>query len=310
MDALLAAFRVGSRASWREMSAIAFEHGLPADKMARFADLVFAYIDKLSAASLSGHTDELAKTGMVRARYLERLARHLLVGDSPEVVAAAAEHAAWTPPETLTVVLIPVAQARQVVSQLHPSTLQVVEDLPGLPDQNVAALLVPDAHDRAWLIRTLQGRGAVVGPVRPWSEARTSYLRAIRGLALARAEPQQTIDTDKHLVELVLTADEEALADLRRVALEPLGGAREASADRLLETLRSWLLNHGQRERVAAELFVHPQTVRYRLNQLRELFGERFDDPQTILALTIALGTQRDNGAPPFGSAPSEDPNR
>jgi DNA-binding PucR family transcriptional regulator len=60
--------------------------------------------------------------------------------------------------------------------------------------------------------------------------------------------------------------------------------------EKLTATLRSWLLNHGRREQVAAELFVHPQTVRYRMGQLRELFGDRLDDPQTVLELTVALG--------------------
>ena len=41
---------------------------------------------------------------------------------------------------------------------------------------------------------------------------------------------------------------------------------------------------------VAAALHVHPQTVRYRMGQLRELYGERLDDPATVLGLTIALG--------------------
>ena len=57
-----------------------------------------------------------------------------------------------------------------------------------------------------------------------------------------------------------------------------------------METLRAWLLHHGRREQVAAELFVHPQTVRYRMGQLRELYGERLEDPRTVLELTIALG--------------------
>ena len=35
---------------------------------------------------------------------------------------------------------------------------------------------------------------------------------------------------------------------------------------------------------------MHPQTVRYRMGQLRELYGGRLDDPDTVLALTIALG--------------------
>ena len=35
---------------------------------------------------------------------------------------------------------------------------------------------------------------------------------------------------------------------------------------------------------------MHPQTVRYRMGQLRELYGDRLDDPATVLELTIALG--------------------
>ena len=41
--------------------------------MAQFAELVFAYIDELSAASVAGHTDELTTSGRVRERYRERL---------------------------------------------------------------------------------------------------------------------------------------------------------------------------------------------------------------------------------------------
>ena len=48
-------------------------------------------------------------------------------------------------------------------------------------------------------------------------------------------------------------------------------------------------VRHGRREEVAAALFVHPQTVRYRMGQLRELYGDRLEDPETVLALTVAL---------------------
>jgi DNA-binding PucR family transcriptional regulator len=91
-------------------------------------------------------------------------------------------------------------------------------------------------------------------------------------------------------VEIVLGADPEAAEDLRRRALAPLQGLRPATAERLAQTLRSWLLHQGQRDAVAADLFVHAQTVRYRMNQVRELYGNRLSDPQTILELTVALG--------------------
>jgi DNA-binding PucR family transcriptional regulator len=97
------------------------------------------------------------------------------------------------------------------------------------------------------------------------------------------------LDTEEHLATLVLDADPEALADLRERALAPLADLRPATRERLAETLRSWLLHHGRREDVAQDLFVHAQTVRYRMGQLRELYGDRLDDPRTVLELTLAL---------------------
>ena len=43
-------------------------------------------------------------------------------------------------------------------------------------------------------------------------------------------------------------------------------------------------------EAIAAELHVHPQTVRYRMGRIRERYGDRLADPRWILALTVALG--------------------
>jgi hypothetical protein len=283
-DALLSAYRIGARVSWREMSARAVEAGIPADRLAGFAELVFAYIDELSAASVAGHTDELATTGRVRERLLEHLAADLLDGATAEEVAQSVARAEWTPPTTLTAVIVPEAQARTVRAALPGVALQAV-DRTDLSD-DWTLLLVPDAHGRrrAGLLDLLTTRGCIAGPARPWQQARASYDRALR----ARAEGLSG-STEDHLTRLVLTADPEALADLREKALAPLADLRPGTAEKLADTLRSWLLHHGRREDVAAELFVHPQTVRYRMGQLRELYGDRLDDPETVLELTIAL---------------------
>ncbi|MDT5289238.1 MAG: hypothetical protein QOF88_4127, partial [Mycobacterium sp.] len=55
----------------------------------------------------------------------------------------------------------------------------------------------------------------------------------------------------------------------------------------------AWLLHHGRRDDVAAALFVHPQTVRYRMGQLRELFGDDLADPRVVEDLTVALAGTR-----------------
>ncbi len=311
MDALLAAYRVGARVAWRELSTTAVESGATARTLAQFAELVFAYIDELSAASVAGHTDELATTGRVRQRYLQRLGRSILAGAPAAELAALAERADWEPPTTLTAVLLPPAEARRAQGSLDPRTLRPEEDLPDLAGEDeheLAVLLVPDGPGgaRAVLLRTLRGHQACVGPERAWTQARSSYLRALQARRLDLGEADTggaALDTERHLTALVLTADPAATADLRAQLLAPLAKLRPSTAERLTETLRSWLLHHGRREEVAAHLHVHPQTVRYRMGQVRDLFGVRLDDPAVLLALTVALAT--DEPVAPVASVPT-----
>jgi len=294
IDALLGAYRVGARVSWRHLSATAVAAGLGVAQLARFAELVFAYIDQLSASSVAGHTDELATTGRVRQRHLERLANLLLTAAPAQEVALAAERADWAPPRTLTAVILPEAKVRGALVSLDGRTLQVTDEVPDTAaGSELAVLLVPDAEARSRpaLLRTLDGRDAVVGPARPWTEVHASYDRVLRSLRLGLASGgSAALDTDDRLADLVLHADDAALHDLRARMLAPLDDVGASAREKLTETLRSWLLHHGRREQIAAELFVHPQTVRYRMQQLRELYGARLEDPRTVLELTVALG--------------------
>ena len=291
MNALLAAYRIGARVCWRGLSDVAVEADVPAATLGRFAELVFAYIDELSAASVAGHGDELATTGRARERYLQQLSDLLVAGSEEGVLSAAAGRAGWAPPGTLTAVLLPEGQVSAVIRHLDSRTLHLSGDLPGVDGgADLAALLVPDTHgvDRVRLIKLLGGREATIGPERPWAEVGISYHRAVhaRDLATSDGEP---VDTDQRLVELVLRADAEAYRDLRIAALAPLADVKPEVRRRLEQTLRSWLLHHGRRQMVADDLFVHAQTVRYRMSQLRELFGDLLDAPESVLLLTLAL---------------------
>lgn len=285
-DALLSAYRIGARVCWRRLSTRAVAEGMEPGTMASFAALVFAYIDELSAASVAGHRDESAAEGRVRQRMTERLARHLLAGAAEPTLLASAERAEWSPPTTLTAVVVPDSQLGGLQQSLRRGTL-TASDLPDLV--GAAVVLVPDAHGtrRSALLRTTRDLDCLVGPPRPWLDVRDSYARVLRARELGL-----TGDTEEHLPRLVLTADPDALEDLRSRVLAPLDQLRPASAAKLRSTLRAWLLHQGRRDDVAAALFVHPQTIRYRMTQLRELFGDQLEDPATVLGLTLALGIE------------------
>jgi len=291
MEALLAAYRAGARAAWQEVSALLVRRDVGAATVARFAELVFAYIDELSGASAAGHRDELATSGRVREQLFERLALALLIGEPPEQLVLRAERAGWPPPDTITVIVLGSAHMAHAAQLLDARTLRLAGDLaPRLASDEMAVLLVPDAHrSRAALRAAVAGRGAIMGPTRPWTEANVSYQRVLHARELWPMPADEPLDTDDHLVTLVVTSDLDALHDLRARALEPLADLRTATAERLIATLRSWLLHQGRRDDVAADLNVHAQTVRYRMTQLRELFGTRLTDPDTTLELIVAL---------------------
>ena len=297
MSGLLSAYRVGARVSWREWSTTCLELDMAPRTLARFAELVFSYIDALSAASVTGHSDQLAVTGRVREQYREQLAQAVVHGAPLERLTSLAERAEWEPPQTLTAVIVRASESRTLQARLGPATLPLPGDVAGMTGPDELSVLLAPGADRRALLAALGPSAAVVGPTRPWRLAGASVARAQRML-LRRGPARRLIDTEDHLLELVLTADDDALRDLRERALAPLAGLRADTAARLTQTLRSWLLHQGRREAVAADLVVHPQTVRYRMTQLRELFGDALHQPESVLELTVALGLPRTTAGP------------
>ena len=60
-----------------------------------------------------------------------------------------------------------------------------------------------------------------------------------------------------------------------------------------------WLAEQGRLGQVAERLGMHPQTVRYRLGRLRELFGDALEDPdEPFLARAGAAGGQGLDASP------------
>jgi hypothetical protein len=287
MDALAQAYRVGARVAWREMSTAAVSTGLDATMLARLAELVFAYIDELSDASVSGHADELATSGRLRERRLERLAARLLEGDAEAELIAAAERADWDPPPEMAAVIIAEPKVRGIRGNLDARTLQLPEDSAGLDlDSGLSVLFVPlpAKRSRTVLARVLADVDPIIGPARPWTQVRSSYLRVVQAQRLGLAG-----DTDEHLAGIVVSADADALADLRARVLAPLADLKPMAREKLTETLRAWLLHQGRRDEVADSLFVHAQTVRYRMGQLRDLYGDTLTDPDFVRDAVIAL---------------------
>ncbi len=289
LDALLSAYRLGATVSWRRVSRVAIEAGVDRRTLANLAEAVFAYIDELSALSAEGYAQELSATAEEEQRLRRRLAELLLDPEPrPDRVAGAAEAAGWPMPRRLAA-LAWARGGRRLRPRLPAATL-VLDDGEG---GGVALVPDPDAPGvRAQLERAAAATSATLGPAVEPAEAPASAARARSLLALldaGAADGEGLVACDEHLGAIATHGDPAALAELAAARLEPLAAETPASAERLSTTLRAWLDHQGEVAAVAAELHVHPQTVRYRVARLRDLFGPALDDPAARFELALAL---------------------
>jgi hypothetical protein len=290
LDALLAAYRLGARVSWRRVSELAIEANVDRRTLALLAEAVFAYIDGISALSVEGYAEEQSLAAGELQRRRRRLADLLLAPDPDEAAMRDAAAAAdWDPPARLAA-LVWLTPGRRLRSRLPAAALLIEDELEG-----EATALIPDPAApglRGRLERAAAGTLAAIGPSVSPLDASRSAARARALLGLVRAgvlDASGLIVADDHLASLAMHGDPAALGELSAARLRPLEAETFASRQRLTETLRSWLDHQGEVSRVAAELHVHPQTVRYRLTRLRELFAGALDDPRRRFELSLAL---------------------
>lgn len=128
----------------------------------------------------------------------------------------------------------------------------------------------------------------VLGPAVPaLVDAGQSARAALAGFAVARAwrHAPRPVEADDLLPERALAGDPLAKQTLVERIYRPL---QAHSAD-LVTTLWSYLDNGRSLEATARELFVHPNTVRYRLKRVSEVIGWDATGPREALILQTAL---------------------
>ena len=302
LNALLAAYRVGAQVSWRRFVEAGVAGGLEPDTLYRVGEAIFAYIDEISGESIEGYAAEQSALAGEEGRRREHLVR-LLASDpppSPDVLRAAAEHAGWNPPARIAAIVIAGAAPERMASRLGPGTVAAALDEPADGDDGadrprhvLAFVADPDGPGRrAMFAKAIGSWHAALGPSVALDASARSAARARRALELRESGAlpgEGLIIADEQVATLLLHADAPLAAELAAARLEPLEELRPAARERLEATLREWLDNQGRIDDTAQALGVHPQTVRYRLAQLRETFGPVLDDAAGRFELALAL---------------------
>ncbi|OLT44699.1 hypothetical protein BJF85_19685 [Saccharomonospora sp. CUA-673] len=314
LEVLHSSLRIGVRVAWKRLSEIGLAAGVQVETMVELAGVLFAYIDELSELSHEGYTAAQARAAGAlerrRKRLLEVLVQEAAVAD--DILEELARTAEWALPDRLAVAVVE-----------RPDDPTVMPDPPDLPDDvlvnlegDVPCVVIPHRGD-ALVPVDLRGWRAVQGPVVPVAEAAHS-LRWARRLVELRDAGVVEVDTapaddtavdgqvdgqageqvdlplvgDEHLLTLWLLSDPPLARLLGERALAPLSGVNRRQRERLAETLLEWIRRRGSAPDIAAQLAVHPQTVRYRVHQLEELYGDRMYDPDGRVWLAAGLLAQ------------------
>src|SRR5215218_311880 len=225
LDALLAAYRLGSRLAWRRFVEAGTEGGLSPEVIFALGEAIFAYIDELSAESAEGYAEEQSAAAGESHRRRRRLVR-LLVQEPPpaaEAIRSAAQAAGWPLPRTVAAVVA--AEAEQGAADeeiLDAIATRLARRLGagaiGAAVDGAACVLVPDPSApgrRRQLESALDGRRAALGPAGPWTAAATSLRRARAAYRLPAGDAAgDLVVAEDRLAELLLRADPRLGADL------------------------------------------------------------------------------------------------
>ena len=285
LDSLQAAYRVGARVAWRRISAAGRNAGLDPEELSLLAEAIFAYIDELSADSVEGYAEAQAEVEDRRRRRRRELAE-LLTLDPPASeteLTAASREAGWRLPREVAPLACAEPDLAAIARRLPASALAAVLD-------DLGCVLIPDPDGPGRLTeieRAVGDRRAALGPTCSPVVLAPAWALARDGLALSSSGG--LVRSEERLAELLLLTAGPLAGRLSARALDPLEGLTEKAALRMRETALAYVRRRGNSVAMAEELHVHPQTARYRTARLRELFGERLDDPDGRFELELAL---------------------
>jgi PucR family transcriptional regulator, purine catabolism regulatory protein len=136
----------------------------------------------------------------------------------------------------------------------------------------------------------------VVGAAGGWAAAGAGLRHAAEAATAAQGLGERpwydarSLDIDLLLWRLRDQPDLESFVDR---AIGPLREHDRTSRPALLPTLEAYLAHAGRKAEAARELHLNRQTLYNRLARIGELLGTDLDDPQAVLALSLALRARR-----------------
>ena len=268
-------------------------------------EAVLVYARELAFATAQVYAQAAEARGAWDARLEALVVNSLLSGDADEGVLSRAAALGWGSPDRVMVVMgsAPSGDSELVVEAIRRAARHAkLHVLTGVLGARLVVVVGDGGKnpDRVWdpvpAARALIGQFAagpvVIGPtVGDLLSATQSAQAAAAGLRACAAWPDapRPVLADDLLPERALAGDQAARSQLVEEIYTPLDEAGSA----LLDTLSVYLEQASSLEGAARMLFVHPNTVRYRLRRVTDVTGYAPSDVRSAFTLRIALALGR-----------------
>jgi hypothetical protein len=268
-------------------------------------ELVLRFSREIAFSAARVYARAAESRGSWDARLQALLVDALLRGDSSDVLASRAAALGWAdaPPVAVAVGRSPGGEIAAVLHGVYRLARRIgIEIIGGVHGDRLVLVLGGAADPLNATEKLLAGFGegpVVVGPaVSTLDEATESARAALAGYRAAPAWPTapRPVAATALLPERALAGD----ADARRTLRRDVYGALTRAGGELIETLDAFFAAGGVLESAARSLFVHPNTVRYRLRRIGDVTGLSPLLPREAYALRIAMTIGRlDAGTAP-----------
>jgi hypothetical protein len=298
---MLTAYRVGVAELWSAMAATARGlPGVPAGDVLDLAGAVFAAQNTYSDAALAAYRDEAREMLRTRERERAALVEVILAG-------AAAKGTLW---EVANALRLPLDGAFLVIAaetELGHDPLPRAESALAVLDVrsvwrldaelSLGVLSLPDRARNAAVL-TVLGRHATrsVGASPVFAELhQASWALELARLALGShpGDPGVTQFRDSP-IDLLVAAAPHAALEAARAVLGTLLALPDDELELLLGTFEAWVRASGSATAAGAELFCHPNTVRYRLRRIEAGTGRTLGNPGEVAELVTAVRAWRE----------------
>jgi hypothetical protein len=298
---MLTAYRVGVAELWSALvTAARGLPGVPADEVIELAGAVFAAQNTYSDAALAAYRDEAREILRMQERERAALVEVILTGAAVKGTLWEVANALRLPLDGAFLVIAaetepghdPIPRAESALAVIDVRSVwrldaEVSLGVLSLPDRsrNGAVLTVLDKHATHRI-----GASPVFGELH---QAGWALQLARLALGSNSGDTGVTQFRDSPIDILVAAAPHAALETARAV----LGGLLELPEDELdllLGTFEAWVRASGSATVAGAELFCHPNTVRYRLRRIEAGTGRVLANPGDVAELVTAVRAWRE----------------